>query len=82
MTCEIPLCFSKRNYPAIASDSDDEDVVVIEDLDNKMASVRSMFPGKSDLQLKDTLMRAKGDVENAIDILIGLKKGDRENLLI
>ena len=64
----------KYKFPSMASDSDDDEVT-IEDMDNKMASIRAMFPVKSESELKKALMEASGEVEKAIDILMCPPKG-------
>lgn len=63
-----------RKYPTFEEEDSDDDVAIIEDLDTKMESLRSMFSTRSDRDIKSALLEANGDVETCIDILVGLGK--------
>ena len=55
------------------SDSEDDDeVVIVEDFDRKLADLCPMFPSLPRDDVRQTLLTTDGDVEKAINVLIDI----------
>ncbi|KAH3718723.1 hypothetical protein DPMN_061529 [Dreissena polymorpha] len=64
--------FFRRTLPAFPDDSDDDDVVMLDSLDQKIRDVRPLFPLLDESEVRKALIDGNGDVEAAINILIDI----------
>lgn len=64
-----------RQYPEFSDEDSDSDVCIIEDYDNKLSSLKQMFPSKGDVEIRKALLDVKGDQESAFDVLMGAGTG-------
>ncbi|KAH3725625.1 hypothetical protein DPMN_051473 [Dreissena polymorpha] len=68
----------KRTLPAFPDDSDDDDVVMLDSLDQKIRDVRPLFPLLDESEVRKALIDGNGDVEAAINILIDIGRSKKQ----